>query len=297
MATKRAIFKCGAFVLDLVSTTLDLIIQAVGPVLSCVAIFLILSVTYQFFVVVLPQLMIIYGTLQAELIAIVGVWFLVNLLYNYFMTQRLGPGYAPESIPQDKLALLAEDPETPEGQAYRFCRKCNVVKPMRAHHCSVCKRCVLKMDHHCPWVNACVGWRNHKHFLLFLFHLNAASLFYLIFAFPMAFGGRGRIRNTYFTLTAVICVSAYLATFMFLVWNIFLLLTNQSTIECFGNVFNRHGRGNPYHLGMRRNVTEVFGKGNLLWKMLVPSNSPPLGDGVLYEMRDRDIFRTTSVQV
>eukprot|EP00808_Paulinella_micropora_P028464 g25301.t1 len=150
MATKRAIFKCGAFVLDLVSTTLDLIIQAVGPVLSCVAIFLILSVTYQFFVVVLPQLMIIYGTLQAELIAIVGVWFLVNLLYNYFMTQRLGPGYAPESIPQDKLALLAEDPETPEGQAYRFCRKCNVVKPMRAHHCSVCKRCVLKMDHHCP---------------------------------------------------------------------------------------------------------------------------------------------------
>lgn len=34
----------------------------------------------------------------------------------------------------------------------RFCDKCMLVKPDRAHHCSVCGMCVLKMDHHCPWV-------------------------------------------------------------------------------------------------------------------------------------------------
>jgi palmitoyltransferase ZDHHC2 len=33
----------------------------------------------------------------------------------------------------------------------RVCEKCNLIKPDRAHHCSVCKKCILKMDHHCPW--------------------------------------------------------------------------------------------------------------------------------------------------
>lgn len=29
-------------------------------------------------------------------------------------------------------------------------------------------RCVLKLDHHCPWINNCVGWGNQAHFTAFL---------------------------------------------------------------------------------------------------------------------------------
>ena len=53
----------------------------------------------------------------------------------------------------------------------RWCAKCDAPKPDRAHHCSTCGVCVLRMDHHCPWLaSSCVGLRTHKAFFLFLLH-------------------------------------------------------------------------------------------------------------------------------
>ena len=31
----------------------------------------------------------------------------------------------------------------------RWCKACQRHKPPRTHHCSICKSCILKMDHHC----------------------------------------------------------------------------------------------------------------------------------------------------
>merc|ERR1719236_105673 len=50
----------------------------------------------------------------------------------------------------------------------RFCKWCQKYKPDRCHHCRICKCCILRMDHHCPWIYNCVGFRNHKYFFLLI---------------------------------------------------------------------------------------------------------------------------------
>ena len=66
---------------------------------------------------------------------VLGNWILVNVAFNYFMALITGPGHPPEKVLIKEVASI--------------CKKCISPKPPRAHHCSVCNKCVLKMDHHC----------------------------------------------------------------------------------------------------------------------------------------------------
>ena len=53
-------------------------------------------------------------------------------------------------------------------------------RPPRAHHCRICQRCIRKMDHHCPWINNCVGEWNQKYFLQFLFYVGLLSAYSIL---------------------------------------------------------------------------------------------------------------------
>ncbi|RNE99589.1 putative palmitoyl acyltransferase 11 [Trypanosoma rangeli] len=65
-----------------------------------------------------------------------------------------------------------------------FCRR--FVKAS-SKHCGVCDKCVPGFDHHCRWLNACVGVANYKHFCVFMWmawcgmaYLFAVGLYVLI---------------------------------------------------------------------------------------------------------------------
>lgn len=51
---------------------------------------------------------------------------------------------------EDKERPESDDPSIKYLPRRRWCSKCECIKPPRAHHCSICGRCIDRMDHHCP---------------------------------------------------------------------------------------------------------------------------------------------------
>lgn len=45
---------------------------------------------------------------------------------------------------------------------------CFPAKAVKSHYCASCKKYVLGMDHHCTWLNTCVGTKNYVPFFLLI---------------------------------------------------------------------------------------------------------------------------------
>lgn len=86
--------------------------------------------------------------------------FLADLFFILLINKD--PGYLKPMPGKDLLKLYAQ------YDSYLVCPDCEVYRPARSRHCQSCDKCVEKFDHHCPWVNNCIGAKNLGLFFTFI---------------------------------------------------------------------------------------------------------------------------------
>ncbi|GIL56612.1 hypothetical protein Vafri_11947 [Volvox africanus] len=219
----------------------------------------------------------IFAILASVIVIIVFTVVTVMCVWSYLATVMLDPGRVPpdwhpfpdEQHARAELERLSyttyyydrRDPRRP-----RFCKRCQVWKPERAHHCSVTGRCVLKMDHWCIWVVNCVGLLNYKAFLLFIFYaMLGCALALLLLLESMIDFFNNKLRGPSAPLIFVVSIFSFAFTLSlagFLAMHLQLIAANCTTIEMYEKD-RLHPW--PYNKGFRRNFEEVFGRNKLRW--------------------------------
>merc|ERR1711970_679536 len=116
--------------------------------------------------------------------------------------------------------MFRRDPELKPRDNIRWCDTCQIVRAWRAHHDAVTKRCVLKMDHYCPWVNNCVGWANYRYFISFLLYLWMGTGYFLFIAYKHFHGPRDK-KSELFSFTYILCIGINVAMVLFLFMHLY----------------------------------------------------------------------------
>jgi palmitoyltransferase len=153
------------------------------------------------------------------------------------------------------------------------------------------------MDHHCVWINRCVGYYNYKAFFIFIFFLAQGTMLYVyllldyIIARTYKFeleGPAWYFSPLFWTESVIVCLTAVLVPMLFGT-HLMLIITNVSTIEymqgkphqlpcCTNNLGVTASQVNVHDMGIVPNFIQIFGINPLMWFVPTKVNQPAHGE-------------------
>lgn len=224
-----------------------------------------------------------HNVLPAVVIVFSYLWFLTLM----FMVKTAGcdPGFAPRNIhvSYSPSVIREEGHQAPDEfhstvslpyfgttkpTTVKYCVTCHIWRTPRMSHCHNCDSCVFVHDHHCVFMNNCVGLRNYRYFLWFLLLATLASIMLSVLGWVHVYHYRmvedpavrsfsaSISKNPVSFLLALYGICAFIYPAMLLAFHMFLSANNLTTREYLNyvrtsrnepederyvNVYNTHG--------------------------------------------------------
>uniref|UniRef100_A0A8C4QZX5 Palmitoyltransferase n=1 Tax=Eptatretus burgeri TaxID=7764 RepID=A0A8C4QZX5_EPTBU len=149
----------------------------------------------------------------------------------------------------------------------RRCGHCEILQPLRARHCMECGHCVRRFDHHCPWLDTCVGEGNHALFVFFLTFQLVTATWALALAWsgfvPSSPSHSWLACNGGLLIVMIVGAVAALPSGLLLAFHLHLAATGATTWETMSwnrvTYLRSHGsEHNPFDRGLLQNLHLFF---------------------------------------
>ncbi|XP_056274933.1 palmitoyltransferase ZDHHC12-A-like isoform X2 [Pseudoliparis swirei] len=222
---------------------------------------------------------------RGELLPPVLFFLLVMLsVLLYFAVSLMDPGFVlTDTVKGSNEEMESMIPQTSTPRMRR-CGYCLLQQPMRAKHCQTCKRCVRRFDHHCPWMENCVGERNHRWFMVYLL----VQLLALLWALHAALSGLSPVvswdqwfRANGFLLAALCVVGVFSAVVLVLLCcHLYLVSVNCTTWEFMARhrisyLKNRGDERSPFDRGPLCNLRDFCcARSAVTWEATYDRSAP-----------------------